>query len=251
MTTIEEQVFLASRDHVESVLGKLDNSFTPKRHATAYLEQICYKGVFMPRGQAEECPLSKQLIPYILVTYQGKVLAYYRKGTEQRLSGQMSIGIGGHVNPCDTEALVHLTPQWVLNGWEQFKASRPAYNAAAREIFEEIGNVNIDRITLLGFLNDDANPVGQVHLGLVFHCELKDLEGVEFEDALHDPQWLDPMDLCTGFYPELETWSQMVLNVIGVQLIEARAKVVDAEDDLNEPLGKPYCGLDEECTSCQ
>ncbi len=58
---------------------------------------------FMDRDAAEVDPSFKQLIPYLILTHQGRVFCYRRnkKGGEERLHHRLSIGIGGHINDTD------------------------------------------------------------------------------------------------------------------------------------------------------
>src|SRR5947207_3723733 len=110
---------------------------------------------FLPRAQAENDSAYKQIIPYVLLAFQDRVLHYVRgkKAGEQRLVAKGSIGVGGHMNESD-ESLV---------AWDE-----QAYRAGVeREVNEEIkiGTQFEDRIVAL--LNDDTTEVGRVHLGIV------------------------------------------------------------------------------------
>ena len=87
---------------------------------------------FLPRSRAEQDPAFKQIIPYIVFTFEGTILRYVRgaKSGEKRLVDKASIGIGGHINDSD-ESL--------------FSFDKDAYRAAVhREVAEELrfeGNV--------------------------------------------------------------------------------------------------------------
>src|SRR5437868_7597172 len=99
----------------------------------------------MARSAAETDPSFKQIIPYVLLVHEGKVLHYVRgkKAGEQRLVAKGSIGIGGHMNDHD-EGL--------------FALDRDAYNAGVqREVGEELrlGAGYTNRVVAL--LNDDSN----------------------------------------------------------------------------------------------
>ena len=153
----EEQVLVIERKVIEQV-GMFDGlTFDVDR----YLERIFVPGVprFMPRSQAEHDPSFKQIIPYVIMTHQGKCLSYVRgrRAGETRLVAKRSIGIGGHINPADDMPLFNTD-------------FYPTYLAAVeREVAEEvtIDTAYTDRIVAL--LNDDSNEVGSVHLGIV-HC---------------------------------------------------------------------------------
>ncbi|MHC4213967.1 MAG: hypothetical protein ACYSWP_11395, partial [Planctomycetota bacterium] len=125
-----------------------------------FLEKLFSPGVlrFMPRSQAEEDPSFKQLIPYVIMCFDGKYLSYVRgkRAGETRLVAKRSIGIGGHINPVDNEVPLFGT---------DFKEIY--FSAVEREVAEEVNveSAHTDRIVAL--LNDDSNEVGQVHLGIV------------------------------------------------------------------------------------
>ena len=62
-------------------------------------EHLAYR----PRDEVETDPSFKQIIPYVIMAHGGRVLSYVRgkRAGEQRLLGQRSIGVGGHINPAD------------------------------------------------------------------------------------------------------------------------------------------------------
>src|SRR4051794_4402606 len=61
-----------------------------------------YPAWFAPRGQVEEDDRFVQVIPYIVLSWDGCVLSYQRVGGgEARLRGRRSIGFGGLINLSD------------------------------------------------------------------------------------------------------------------------------------------------------
>src|SRR5438094_4302503 len=70
-----------------------------------YLNVLLSRGnnFFFPRAQAENDSAYKQIIPYVLLAFQDRVLHYVRgkKAGEQRLVAKGAIGIGGHMNERD------------------------------------------------------------------------------------------------------------------------------------------------------
>ena len=123
---------------------------------------------FCDRARAEKDEELKQIIPYVIFKYENTVFSYLRgKGTdEKRLKGNRSIGIGGHINPVDTTG-VDVGPDF--NAYQR---------ALAREINEEVEFFAVgaygafDQPKPIAFINDNSNPVGRVHLGVVHLCEL-------------------------------------------------------------------------------
>ena len=89
--------------------------------------------LFVPRSRAETDPGFKQIIPYVLLTHEGRVLHYVRgkKVGEQRLASKGSIGIGGHLNDGDENL---------------FSVDVASYNAGVqREVNEELIVQNIKK----------------------------------------------------------------------------------------------------------
>ena len=154
---------------------------------------------FVPRPEAEEDPSLKQLIPYIVVTCGGSILHYRRGGTsgEKRLARKGSVGIGGHINDGDG----------LGNAFDH-----AAYNRALiRELQEEISFDGPFVERPLALLNDDSNPVGQVHLGIVHQCEIAVPKVQANEEAIAEIGFRSHPELL-GLSEDLETWSQLVIG---------------------------------------
>lgn len=117
-------------------------------------------GRFVDRAAAEQDPSRKQPIPYCILTRGSDIFVVRRRkqGTESRLHGLYSIGLGGHVGPQDGR---EGDPRLVVKGLH-------------RELCEELHGVDqlAPRAQLLGLLNDDSNAVGEVHAGLVYRLEV-------------------------------------------------------------------------------
>lgn len=118
-------------------------------------------GYFVERDHAESNPDLKQIIPYSIVVRDGEILLLRRlsKGGESRLHNKLSIGVGGHINPEDLEGISEL---------ERAQGSAALFEAGShRELHEELVLSPPYTATRVGILNDDSNPVGAVHVGLV------------------------------------------------------------------------------------
>ena len=113
------------------------------------------EGYFTDRAAAEEDPSLKQIIPYAVVSCESQVFLLERrpKGGESRLHGRVSLGVGGHVNPQDS-------PDGQMDAVVE--------NAFERELHEELHLRTPYRKEVMGVLNDDSDPVGQVHFGIVY-----------------------------------------------------------------------------------
>jgi len=158
---------------------------------------------FKDRGEAEEDSSHKQLIPYCVFRCGDRVLHYTRgkAGGENRLHAKISVGVGGHINPVDMG--------------EGRKGAAAYYAAVQREIEEEL-EIGCDYgMRIVGLLNDDSNPVGQVHLGVVHLVELESEDVKSREDALTDLSWASVGELNGHLYERLETWSQFCVRYLG------------------------------------
>ncbi len=194
----EEQVLVIERKVVEQV-GMFDGlAFDVDR----YLERIFVPGVprFMPRSQAEHDPSFKQIIPYVIMTHQGRYLSYVRgrRAGETRLVAKRSIGIGGHINPID----------WTLFSAEPYKTY---LEAVQREVAEEVSVDTAYTDHIVALLNDDSNEVGSVHLGIVHCWNLAEPKVAKREQMITQMAFMTPDEL-REVRDSLETWSQKCLD---------------------------------------
>lgn len=157
-----EQVFVVRRDDFFD--GAWPHGFMPLEPGAGQemVEAFEQRGFFADRAEAERTPAWKQLIPYCLVSRPGELFCVQRlnKGSEDRLHGLYSVGLGGHINPVD----------------RSMDAERDGLvrEALERELSEELRIADPTGATprFLGLLNDDQTEVGRVHVGVVFILEL-------------------------------------------------------------------------------
>lgn len=145
--------------------------------------------------QRPECETNyrlKQLVCYGFITYRDQVFIVKRlnKQSEQRLHNLYSIGIGGHANPIDSSIMLSLQENMI------------------RELNEETYIKDYD-ISLYGFLNDNSNDVGKVHLGIVYKIDLLNPEFCIKETDKMEGKFI-PIDELSKYYNEMETWSQIL-----------------------------------------
>ena len=172
-----------------------------------WLETMLEKGFFVERREAERSPEWKQVIPYCLVRSGGDWLLLERLAaqSEARLHGRLSLGVGGHINPCDAD----LDEDLITAG-------------AWRELREEIGVNNPGQagaLQPLGLLNDDSNEVGAVHVGLVFGLQASEpAPRIREQDKMRG-SWTplaELQSLCKD-PGNFETWTAEILRVPGWQ----------------------------------
>lgn len=118
-----------------------------------------------PREDLEKLPVYRQIIPYVVLRHNGKIVYYQRTpaGGEGRLHGKVSIGFGGHIDLFDLRFIdastVDLTSTLEI--------------ATDREVLEEVGNdFNVVSKKVLGLLVDNSNDVGRVHIGVAMVWDL-------------------------------------------------------------------------------
>jgi predicted NUDIX family phosphoesterase len=149
------------------------------------------------RSEAESNEAFKQWIPYaLLVNEDGLLATYPRQGTETRLHGVWSLGVGGHVHPSDG-----LT-------WESALAS-----GLEREIREEYHGVVLNEPLFLGVINEEISDLGRVHIGAVFiqRCQSHNVEHV---GELCGLQWIDPAEIGNRIArSRFEIWSLLALEL--------------------------------------
>ena len=195
----EEQVLVIKREVVERVGMFNGLMFDVDR----YLREIFVQGVpcFMNRSQAEKNPDYKQIIPYVIMSCDGKYLSYVRgkRAGETRLVGCRSIGIGGHINPSDDMPLFNTD-------------FRDTYLAAVdREVSEEVSVETNYTNHIVALLNDESNEVGSVHLGIVHYWALDTPKVNKREQMITQMAFMTSAEL-EGVKDTLETWSGLCVN---------------------------------------
>jgi predicted NUDIX family phosphoesterase len=161
---------------------------------------------YRPRGEMEQDPSFKQLIPYALFRYTDaagdvRIFQYTRGGGqgEVRLHAKRSVGVGGHISADDH-----------AHGATHHDVYR---EGMLRELAEEVTIDTPYRERCVGLINDDETPVGKVHLGVVHLCDV--------DEPLVRPREPDILD--AGFRPvgeilanldRFESWSQIAVRAL-------------------------------------
>ena len=157
------------------------------------LDVVAREGFFVRRGDAEEDPSHKQVIPY-LVLRDGErwfLMRRTRAGGDARLHDLWSIGVGGHLNPGDGDVAGGLRREW---SEEVVAAFEPEFEP-------------------VGLLNDDTTAVGSVHVGFVY---LADAGGraVEIRETDKLTGAFATTDEVRAVRDAMETWSRLVFDAL-------------------------------------
>ncbi len=170
--------------------------------AERYLEVLLAagSGQFLPRPEMEQDPSYKQIIPYVVFRSGDSVFCYTRGSSqgETRLHRLRSLGVGGHVDEADADG----------------QASREAYERALRrELDEEVRVESPGVLRLVGLINDDETPVGQVHLGVVHVYDLDRPAVFPREEGLAEAGFVPLTQVWEG-RERFESWSRICIESV-------------------------------------
>ncbi|NLF98068.1 MAG: NUDIX domain-containing protein [Candidatus Riflebacteria bacterium] len=163
------------------------------------------RACFIDRAVAESDYRFKQIIPYILLAdSEDRLATYSRNGSEKRLSGRLSLGIGGHLRQDDFTG-------------GQFSWAELAGKALQRELLEELPGFDpVGNPEFIGIINEEHSDVGRVHVGLVFVFRGLDSAKIVSGEELGSLNWFAVSELnketCEGF----ELWSWLALQLFSV-----------------------------------
>jgi predicted NUDIX family phosphoesterase len=198
MSSEPEQVLVVERRLLDQCGSFQGLTFEIERYLSVLLNDRNHR--FLPRPAAEADPSFKQLIPYFIIVCKGRIWTYTRGKTsgEGRLVAKISIGIGGHINPQDAGS----------DGGEGVYT-----RAAARELAEEVVLPAGCTQSIVALLNDDATPVGTVHLGVV-HVLITPSEEVRPNELAIAEAGFKSIEELRPLRDRMETWSQICFDVI-------------------------------------
>ena len=153
--------------------------------------------VYRNRSEAEQDRRYKQLIPYVLLICNGKILRYRRGkgGQETRLHGLYSVGIGGHISDEDHGL---------------FSSGIGYEEGMRRELREEVAveQVNAPSVALI---NDDRTEVGYVHFGVVHLMQVSDESVAGRRSGIVAPEFV-PFAEALKDTTVYESWSRFCLE---------------------------------------
>jgi predicted NUDIX family phosphoesterase len=166
---------------------------------------------YRSRGEMEHDPSFKQLIPYVVFRHVDEVGAvrvfqYLRGGGqgEARLRAKRSVGVGGHISLVDHESL----------GGADGATHHAVYREGLlRELAEEVVVETPYRERLVGLINDDETPVGQVHLGVVHLCDVERPAIAPRESDILEAGFR-PVGEILATLDRFESWSQIVMRAL-------------------------------------
>jgi len=168
---------------------------------------------YLNRGEAENDKRYKQLIPYVLLICNGKILRYRRGrgGQETRLHGLYSVGIGGHISEED----------------HQLFSNDPYREGMRRELLEEVAVEQVNEAAV-AVINDDSTEVGCVHFGVVHIMEVAAESVAGRRSGIVGPEFV-PIAAAVKAASNYESWSRFCLEQLDVLLSKAAVSGVVPE----------------------
>ena len=167
------------------------------------------------RSEAEQDKNYKQLIPYVLILCNGKILRYQRGkgGQETRLHGLYSVGIGGHISEED-------------HGF--FSNDRGYQDGMRRELMEEIALEGV-KDAAVAVINDDSTDVGSVHFGVVHVVRVADESVAGRRSGILRPEFVT-LDEAVKDLSAYESWSRFCLEHLDALLAKAAVLGITAPE---------------------
>ncbi len=163
-------------------------------------KKLAKRITYMPRSKVEHDLRWRHAIGYTLLLKQAERLAdcefyiYERKGSEKRLQGQFSIGIGGHITDEDMRDRLET----------QVKVG------SLREVREEAG-INPSHFSLIpiGTILSSASEVDMVHVGFLWILRT---DNVGTSHEISGGRWMKYSIIRMKYGKVLESWSKIALD---------------------------------------
>ena len=173
--------------------------------------------VYLNRSEAEQDKRYKQLIPYVLLICNDKILRYRRGrgGQETRLHGLYSIGIGGHISEEDHGL---------------FSNNRGYQEGMRRELMEEVA-VDEVKEAAVAVINDDSTEVGSVHFAVVHVMHVSNENVAGRRSGIVGPEFIPIVEAVkdpSGY----ESWSRFCLEYLDLLLSKAAASGIPVPEQV-------------------
>lgn len=189
----DEEVFVILTDSISNI----KDGFSKEKHDNSIFRRYREEGKFIKRYDAEEDCTFQQIIPYVLIANEdeSKYFITQRIQGDSRLQNKLSIGLGGHINPCDFLP----TQDYILAN-------------ICREIHEEAYVEYAKPIKYLGTIREISSSTND-HLGLLFKLQVKEETAKILEVDTLKGIWMTPKELYDN-YSKFEGWAKIVINYI-------------------------------------
>lgn len=183
MNDVDEKVAYVENE-ILSPLHQM-NGFTPFK--STLLSRIMVSVKSASRGMLEIDNERRQIIPYIILRKNGKIFTYKRAGSESRLYGSWSCGVGGH-----------------------WRDGENLHDAICRELEEETDLTMYNELHPYGFVHSNETEVDSVHFGLVFILDIE--QPLRMKAECSEQKWQHPKSIRN--LDDFENWSKHVITTL-------------------------------------
>lgn len=167
----------------------------------ALMVLIEHNSQFEYRYKAELDLGKKQVIPYVVLQHKDKYFVTKRIQGDHRLVGQLSIAVGGHINPCDSTGFNR--PQEIVS------------KCIMRELKEETTATmrDIESPAYITTFIDESTEVSKVHVCLLSKFVMNtDKIEIKETDKL-EGSWMT-FDEIKEQYDKFENWSKITIDLL-------------------------------------
>lgn len=193
----DEEVFAVPYQHTQDIPDGFQKF---KGKAQDAIRKLMVRGKFLLRAAIEEDMSFQQVIPYVLICNDdaSKFFVTLRIAGEKRLLGSLSLGIGGHLNPCD-KGFMGDGFATLMNGMRREENEETNISEVAIDVHEPYGTVR-------DLKSSTPDHVGIVYLHYVYDAANLD---VKEKDSL-EPLWMTKEELVKN-YEKFESWAQLII----------------------------------------
>lgn len=209
-----------------SEILKLDEGFNKATSTlvNAFLKDTLPALVFTQRlalddSSPNKVHTHKQILPYVLIKKHdgdGEVryMVYQRgKGVgESRLAGNMSLGLGGHVDIADCISMDGVVDIPAMVRTNIIREIMEETHISSENEYEAVESM-LDNSRIVGFINDTSDHVGRDHLGVAVLLDCtKSVVSIR-EAELKEIGWFTKEELVESKLP-FENWSKILIDSI-------------------------------------
>lgn len=179
---------------------------------------------FVPRIQAETDTDHKQILSYVIVEKNNKLIRFVRgvyTNAHSMLRGSLCIGFGGHVQSSD------------FNLFQAAYNDNGYMNSVKRELLEELKipefAINLKTFKIIGILNDDSSEIGKSHIAIIHKLNLDkvrfaDVKKLRGEKSINQLN-LIPINELGDDFEKYEYWSKLCIKSFYSDHIELSCKI--------------------------
>lgn len=187
-----EEVFVIPYNNTSHI----ENGFTKVNSEKNIWSKFDKLGKYIYRDVVEGRVETQQIIPYIVLrSNEGRYLiAKKRNKAKDEINNTMSLGFGGHINPCD--------------GYKDI-----LFQASARNLLEEISLYPYNTMQFKGYVREMNSDIKD-HLGCVFLIDdIDEKETKILKQDVYIQDWYTKNQL-VEHYAKFETWSKHIINYL-------------------------------------